>query len=131
MDEQDLRQYLLTKPEATVSQPFGVGVDVFKVQGKMFATLACRNTPQWGTCWHMNLKCEPNEALILRDIFSAVVPGYHMNKKHWNSVVIDDSIPEGELQRMMDNSYLLVLDSFSAKVKASLISLLNTERGSL
>ena len=129
MDEQDLRQYLLAKPETTVSQPFGAGVDVFKVQGKMFATLAFRDTPPWGACWHMNLKCEPNEALILRDIFTAVIPGYHMNKTHWNSVVMDGSIPKGELQRMMDNSYLLVVSSFSAKVKARLISLLDVVQG--
>jgi predicted DNA-binding protein (MmcQ/YjbR family) len=57
----------------------------------------------------MILKCDPHEALILRDIFSAVKPGYHMNKRHWNTVLLDGSIPRGEVERMADNSYALVV----------------------
>jgi predicted DNA-binding protein (MmcQ/YjbR family) len=57
----------------------------------------------------MNLKCDPDEALALRDIFDAVLPGYHMNKAHWNTVVLDGSIPTGELERMIDRSFGLVV----------------------
>jgi predicted DNA-binding protein (MmcQ/YjbR family) len=79
-------------------------VAVMKIQSKMFATLAEKD----GVV-SMNLKCDPHEALILRDIFPAVKPGYHMNKRHWNTVVFDSSIPKGEIERMVDNSYALVV----------------------
>jgi predicted DNA-binding protein (MmcQ/YjbR family) len=94
----------LHRPEAWEDYPFGPGVAVLKVLNKMFATLGTEN----GTA-RMNLKCNPNEAQILRDIFDAVKPGYHMNKRHWNTVVLDGSIPRGELERMIDNSYALVV----------------------
>lgn len=58
---------------------------------------------------YLNLKCDPDEALALRDIFPAVTPGYHMNKKHWNTVQLNGSVPRGEIERMIDNSYLLVI----------------------
>lgn len=104
MNLDQARAYLLDKPEASETFPFGADVAVMKVGKKMFATLAQRSgLPE------MNLKCDPHEALILRDIFPAVRPGYHMNKRHWNTVSLDDSIPAGELQRMMDNSYGLVV----------------------
>ena len=104
MNLDQARAYLLAKPEASETFPFGADVAVMKVGKKMFATLAKRSgLPE------MNLKCDPHEALILRDIFPAVRPGYHMNKRHWNTVSLDDSIPAGELQRMMDNSYGLVV----------------------
>ncbi len=57
----------------------------------------------------MNLKCDPAEAEMLRDIFPAVIPGYHMNKRHWNTVELDGSIPDSEIQRMVDNSFALVV----------------------
>jgi len=99
-------QYLLSKPEAIEDYPFGPDVMVPKVIGKMFATLGSEN----GIA-RVNLKCDPDEALALRDIFTAVIPGYHMNKKHWNTVILDGSIPQGEIERMIDNSYLLVIRS--------------------
>lgn len=98
------RQYLLGKPEAFEDFPFGPDVAVMKIGKRMFATLAENlDTPS------MNLKCEPNEALMLRDIFPAVTPGYHMNKRHWNTVVLDGSIPPSEIERMIDSSYALVV----------------------
>jgi predicted DNA-binding protein (MmcQ/YjbR family) len=59
----------------------------------------------------MNLKCEPTEALMLRDIFESVIPGYHMNKKHWNTIKLDGSVPDNEIKRMIDNSFGLVVKS--------------------
>ena len=108
MNAPEVRAYLLGKPEAREDFPFGPDVAVMKVGRKMFATLA-------GDDGHsrMNLKCDPHEAIILRDIFSAVLPGYHMNKRHWNTVVLDGSIPRGELERMIDNSYSLVVRSMT------------------
>lgn len=96
------KRYLLSKPEAIVDFPFGPEVAVLKVQGKMFATLSANDDGA-----NMNLKCDPDEAVMLRDIFEAVVPGYHMNKRHWNTIIFDNSIPNGEIERMIDNSYAL------------------------
>jgi predicted DNA-binding protein (MmcQ/YjbR family) len=104
LNYEQTRQYLLGKPEAFEDFPFGPQVAVIKIGAKMFATLV-KN--EGGT--NMNLKCDPHEALILRDIFSAVKPGYHMNKRHWNTVLLDGSIPRGEIERMVDNSYALVV----------------------
>lgn len=104
MNRQQCEQYLLTKPEAIIDFPFGPEVQVFKIQGKMFALMTTRNQQ----CL-LNLKCEPDEAIQLRDVFTAITPGYHMNKKHWNTVILDGTVPIGEMQRMMDNSYSLVV----------------------
>ncbi len=104
MNHAQARQYLLGKPDAYEDFPFGPDVAVMKIGRKMFATLVER-----GGAASMNLKCEPREAEILRDIFSAVRPGYHMNKRHWNTVTLDGSIPRGEIERMVDNSYSLVV----------------------
>ena len=92
MENHELKRYLLNKPFASVSQPFGEGIDVYKVKDKMFATLALGKMGQQSSGhWWVNLKCDPDEAAILRDIFEAVIPGYHMNKRHWNTVIVDGS----------------------------------------
>jgi predicted DNA-binding protein (MmcQ/YjbR family) len=95
---------LLSQPEAIEDFPFGSDVAVMKIGGKMFATLAEKDGMA-----STNLKCDPHEALMLRDIFPAVKPGYHMNKLHWNTVVLDGSVPVGEIKRMIDRSYALVV----------------------
>lgn len=104
MDFQEARQYILSRLEAVEDFPFGADAAVFKVRGKIFTLLHERGGAQ-----QVNLKCDPHEALILRDIFSAVLPGYHMNKKHWNTVLLDGSIPRGEIERMIDLSWSLVV----------------------
>jgi predicted DNA-binding protein (MmcQ/YjbR family) len=106
MTYEETRSYLLSQPEAWEDFPFGINVAVMKIGKKMFATLA-----QSGDQASMNLKCDPDEALILRDIFPAITPGYHMNKRHWNTIVLDGSIPAGEIERMIDSSYTLVVRS--------------------
>lgn len=104
MTEQTLKQYLLSKPEAVEDFPFGPDAAVYKILGKMFA-LVFRQQGEW----RVNLKCDPQEALELRHVFAAVLPGYHMNKTHWNTVRLDGSLPAGEIERMVDNSYRLVV----------------------
>ncbi len=101
-----VRNYLLNKPDAECDFPFGPDVEVYKVRSKMFATLGYEDDLA-----RINLKCDPDEALILRDMFDAVLPGYHMNKKHWNTVLLDDSIPMSEIERQIDMSYRLVVKS--------------------
>lgn len=126
MDYQTVLTYLLNKPQTQVSQPFGEGVDVFKVNNKMFATLSLGTGKEKDTQGKMaghyciNLKCDPNEALALRDIFEAVIPGYHMNKKLWNTVILNDSIPQGEIERMIDNSFMLVVDKMTKKEQTAI-----------
>ena len=104
MDRGSARKYLLTRPEAFEDYPFGPEVAVYKIRRRVFALLLDRD----GTM-RMNLKCDPLEAQFLRDMFDAVKPGYHMNKTHWNTVILDGSIPRGEIERMIDRSYGLVV----------------------
>lgn len=100
----DLKKYLLNKPGAVEDFPFGPEVAVYKVRDKMFALIGIENNEA-----RINLKCDPTEAEQLRMVFDAVLPGYHMNKKHWNTVVINGSIPDSEVKRMIDNSYALIV----------------------
>jgi predicted DNA-binding protein (MmcQ/YjbR family) len=104
MDLAEFREYCLTKPSATEGTPFGPDVLVFKVSGKMFALAALDELPTT-----VNLKCDPDLALDLRDRYEQVRPGYHMNKKHWNTVEIEHGIPDAELRKMIDHSYELVI----------------------
>ena len=113
MDLGEFREYCLTKPRAREETPFGPDVLVFKVAGKMFALAALDEVPTT-----VNLKCQPDLALDLRDRYEQVSPGYHMNKKHWNTVEIASGIPDVELRKMIDHSYELVTKSLpKPKVK--------------
>jgi predicted DNA-binding protein (MmcQ/YjbR family) len=103
MDLAQFREYCLSKPRATEGTPFGPDVLVFKVSDKMFALAALDEVPTT-----VNLKCDPDLALELRDRYEQVTPGYHMNKKHWNTVGIEGGIPDSELRKMIDHSYDLV-----------------------
>src|SRR5689334_20241812 len=98
------REHCLSKPGATEDMPFGEDVLVFRVGGKMFALASLDEVPATA-----NLKCDPDLALELRDRYEQVRPGYHMNKKHWNTVEIDSGIPDDELRKMIDHSYELVM----------------------
>lgn len=115
MDKKQAKAHCLSLPEASVSFPFGAEVSVFKVKNKMFALLATSNTKGselgegYASCSFINLKCDPDEASMLRDIFPEVLPAYHMSKKHWISVVLIESMPEKEIERLIDRSYGLVV----------------------
>lgn len=121
---EQVEQYLLSKPEASLDYPFGEEVSVFKVKNKMFATLALGKMGKGDgekQDWWLNLKCEPDEAIMLRDIFPAIIPGYHMNKRLWNTVILDGSIPQGEVERMIDNSFKLVVSKMTKKDQQSIL----------
>jgi predicted DNA-binding protein (MmcQ/YjbR family) len=98
------RDYCLKKRGVTEDTPFGDDHLVFKVGGKMFALVTLEEVPA-----SANLKCDPDLALELRDRYEQVRPGYHMNKKHWNSVDIESGIPDAEIRKMIDHSYDLVV----------------------
>jgi predicted DNA-binding protein (MmcQ/YjbR family) len=114
MDPVEFREYCLGKPNTTEGMPFGETVLVFKVAGKMFALMSLDEVPATA-----NLKCDPDLALELRDRYEQVRPGYHMNKRHWNTVEIDSGIPEAELGRMIDHSYDLVVQGLPKSVEAA------------
>lgn len=109
------REYCLSKVAVTESSPFGDEHLVFKVGGKMFALLTLEEVPATA-----NLKCDPDRALELRDRYEQVRPGYHMNKKHWNTVEIAGGIPERELLKMIDDSYGLVVASLPKSARLGL-----------
>lgn len=94
---------LLSFPESVEDQPFGPGALVYKVRGKMFALVAPENPPS------VSLKCNPVLATMLRDTYPAVTPGYHLNKQHWNTVIVDGSVPQNELLEWIAHSYDLVV----------------------
>ena len=121
MNYEQARTYPLSKPEAELDYPFGPDVAVPKIRGKMFATLGEEHEEgEEQKIARINLKCDPEEALFLRDTFAAVIPGYHMNKVHWNTVILDGSIPIGEIERMIDSSYGLVVKTLKKAERISL-----------
>ncbi len=99
-----LRSYLLSKPAAREDFPFDTTTLVAKVSDKMFALVGINDEPL-----RINLKCDPLKAELLREQYPAVRPGYHMNKRHWNTVVLDGSIADDEIRTMIDESYALVV----------------------
>ena len=104
MKLESLRKHLLMNKGAYEDFPFGPEVMVFKVMGKMFALVFLDDS-----LLSINLKCDPDLAMHLRGFYNAVRPGYHMNKKHWNTVLLDGSIPDEEVFAMINESYDLVV----------------------
>jgi predicted DNA-binding protein (MmcQ/YjbR family) len=102
MDIVTLREYCISKKEATESFPFGEDTLVFKAAGKIFALVNLDGDLS------INLKCDPALALELRERHSSVIPGYHMNKKHWNTIFLDGSVPDKDVLSWIDHSYDLI-----------------------
>jgi predicted DNA-binding protein (MmcQ/YjbR family) len=103
MDIEQLRDYCLTKPGAEETTPFGPDNIVYKVKGKMFLLVPLETQPL-----QFNAKCDPEKAIELREEYACVLPGYHMNKKHWNTIIVDGTLSSQQLKEMVDESYLLV-----------------------
>ncbi len=97
----------LAKPGATEDYPFGDEVAVFKVAGRMFALVPL--VPLGPPPASVSLKCDPELAAALRTTYAAITPGYHLNKRHWNTVALDGSVPDEELLELIDHSYELVV----------------------
>jgi predicted DNA-binding protein (MmcQ/YjbR family) len=109
MDIESFREYCLSLPGTTEEFPFGPETLVFKVGGKVFALTGIESFES------INLKCDPELVVELRERYPAVQPGYHMNKKHWNTVVIDHSIPDSLLREWIKHSYDLVTAKLPGK----------------
>jgi predicted DNA-binding protein (MmcQ/YjbR family) len=106
MDADELRQWCLAYPGAVEDFPFGPEHSVFKVGGKMFALSSLDRTPL-----EVSVKCEPELAVDLRDSYDAIRPGYHLNKRHWNTITLDDSLPDQLVRDLIEDSYDLVVDA--------------------
>ena len=104
-----------TKPGSAEDYPFGDGAAVFKVAGRMFALVSLGPRPG-----SVSLKCDPRLAEDLRARYAAITPGYHLNKRHWNTVELDDSVPDEELLDLIDHSYDLVVASLTKAQRDSL-----------
>lgn len=103
MDVDQIRNYCLSKEDVTEGFPFGPSALVFKAGGKMFLLMMLDDVPL-----SINLKCDPEKALQLREAYDFVLPGYHMNKKHWNTIIIHQGLPPELLGEWIDDSYNLV-----------------------
>lgn len=103
MDHKTVEEYVLSMPNAVREYPFGEGVAVYKVNDKMFALIAEGKTPV-----NLSVKCDPQLSIVLREKYETVMPGYHLNKKHWNTIVLTGQLPWEDIQGFIRHSYDLV-----------------------
>ncbi|MBC3788065.1 MmcQ/YjbR family DNA-binding protein [Spirosoma utsteinense] len=116
MNIETLRDYCIAKPGVTESFPFDLVTVVFKVGNKIFALLDTESRPTT-----LNLKCDPERAVELRDQYTAVRPGFHMNKTHWNTITIDGTLRWQDVQEWIDHSYDLVRKGLPKTIRDQLI----------
>ena len=117
MNIEDYRNYCIQKKGVTEEFPFDSSTLVFKVMGKMFSLLDVDMFES------VNLKCDPEKAVELREKYNAVTPGYHMNKKHWNTIVNNSDAPDQKIREWTDHSYDLVVSGLTKKLKEELAKL--------
>ena len=110
-----LRDKVMSKPGVSEEQPFGPSALVYKIGGKMYALIAWQADPL-----RVSLKCDPFEAEAMRDQFESIQPGYHLNKRHWNTVILDGSVPAFLIDHMLDQSYALVREKLPRRVRDTL-----------
>jgi len=103
MNHKTVEEYILSMPNARLDYPFGEGVAVYKAGDKMFALVSEGKKPV-----NLSLKCDPELSKVLREKYESVMPGYHLNKKHWNTIVLTGQLPWEEVQDLIRHSYDLV-----------------------
>ena len=103
MTHKQVEEYLLSMPNAKLDYPFGEGVAVYKVKDKMFALVQEKSEPV-----RLSLKCDPQLAETLRARYETVMPGYHLNKKHWNTILLTGQLTWAEIKDLINHSYNLV-----------------------
>ena len=116
MNIETIRAYCLAKKAVEDGFPFGENTLVFKVAGKMFLLASLSASPL-----QFNAKCDPDRAIELREQYDAIIPGYHMNKQHWNTVIIDGSLPSSLLRKLIDDSYDIIVQSLPKKTREGLL----------
>ena len=112
MDIEFLRDYCLSKPAAEETLPFGPDILVYKVGGKIF--LICSLNSE---TFRFSVKCDPEKVIELRERYDCVQPGYHLNKKHWNTIYVDGTVSNSLLQEWINDSYDLIVNSLPAKAR--------------
>jgi len=115
MNIEEFRDYCLSKKYVTECFPFDTTTLVFKVANKMFALSGLENIPA-----SVNLKCDPERAIELREEYSGIVAGFHMSKKHWNTITIEGNIPIDFIEELVDHSYNLVVKGMTKKLQKEL-----------
>jgi len=115
MSDTELESYLLSKPAVKKEFPFDKVTAVYKVMNKMFALVSHKEG-----LININLKCLPEDALGYREIYQSVIPGYHMNKKHWNTIILNGEMRDEILKDMIDESYALVVAKLTKKERATI-----------
>jgi predicted DNA-binding protein (MmcQ/YjbR family) len=118
MKPESIAAFAMKFPETSEDQPFGPDIEVYKVAGKIFAILSPEATPP-----ALSLKCDPVIALELREEFDAVTPGYHLNKSHWNTVLLDESVPDPEIKKMVAHSYEQVVAGLPKTLRMKISSM--------
>ncbi len=108
MNIEELREYCLSLKNAEEAMPFGPDILLFKIGGKIFLLVGLDNNPL-----QFNVKCDPEKAVELRERYDCVIPGYHMSKKHWNTIIINGVIPEKLIRQWITDSYNLVISGLS------------------
>jgi len=103
MNIEDLRNYVLSLKDVAESFPFGEDTLVFKTNDKIFLLISLSSSPL-----QFNVKCDPEKAIELREQYSCVLPGYHMNKKHWNTIIVDGTLSQLQLKNFIKDSYNLI-----------------------
>ncbi len=116
MNIEEFREYCMSKPGASESFPFDEHTLVFKVgtadKNKMFALTSLKRQPT-----QINLKCDPERAIELREEYASIVPGYHMSKVHWNTIILEQEVGTEMLKGLIDDSYALIFDSLPKRVR--------------
>ena len=115
MDATGLRRWCLGQTGAIEDFPFGPETSVFKVAGKIFALSALERAPL-----EVSVKCEPDLAVALRGSYAAIRPGYHLNKRHWNTITLDGSVPDQLARDLVEDSYDLVVSALPKRVREQL-----------
>jgi predicted DNA-binding protein (MmcQ/YjbR family) len=115
MNIEEFRDHCLSKKGVTEETPFGPETIVYKVVGKMFAATGTDRIPATA-----NLKCDPERAIQLRNQYKSIIPGYHMNKQHWNTVTLESELDDRFIKELIDHSYELVASALSKKEKENL-----------
>ena len=115
MNQDDAIQYCLGKPEAVETFPANDDASVYKVRHKMFALVG--DNQGMG---RINLKCDPDKAVELRERYESIIPGFHMNKRHWNTILLDGSIPADKIRQLIDHSYGLVVNGLMDSERADM-----------
>jgi len=115
VDARQLRKWCAGRPGAFQDFPFGPETSVFKVAGKMFALSRLEREPL-----EVSVKCEPDLAVALRDSYAAIRPGYHLNKRHWNTITLDGSLPDDFVRDLIEDSYDLVVGALPKRVQKEL-----------